>query len=104
MRIGVATGACGRWITANFLMLASLVAFPLTWGGWGSAWPGGAAPPMARRLHGGTTHRSGRRDPVGADPDVRTARLQWRRTVRQADLLADLRAERATLVQAVQRR
>jgi hypothetical protein len=32
---------------------------------------------------------------------VQSARLQWRRTVRDSDLLADLRSERAALVEVV---
>ena len=90
--------------TANFMMLASLVTFPLTWAGWGYA-----------------ARRAGRRHPwrlaFVAGPltgqaavqawellqDIRSARVHWRRTVRHADVLADLRAERAALVDAVGR-
>jgi glycerol-3-phosphate O-acyltransferase/dihydroxyacetone phosphate acyltransferase len=87
---------------ANFRLLASLVAFPVTWVGWGF---------VARRVR--VRHPFGfalLAGPVTGHAavvtwekwqDVRTARLQWRNTARDQDLLSYLRSERAAVVAAV---
>jgi hypothetical protein len=87
---------------ANFMMLASIVTFPTTWLVWGF---------VGRRLGLRRPFRvafvvgpvTGQAAVVSWERfrAVRSARLQWRRTVRDRDLLADLRSERAALVEAV---
>jgi glycerol-3-phosphate O-acyltransferase / dihydroxyacetone phosphate acyltransferase len=87
---------------ANFRLLASLVAFPVTWVGWGF---------VARRLR--VRHpfalavlagpATGHAAVVTWEKwqDVRTARVQWRNTVSDRDLLSYLRRERTAVVEAV---
>jgi glycerol-3-phosphate O-acyltransferase / dihydroxyacetone phosphate acyltransferase len=85
----------------NVLMLASIVAFPLTWLGWGVlARPRLRHPWRATLLAG----------PLGGYAAlacweqldrVRHAKLQWRRMRRSTDLLDGLREQRAAVVNAV---
>ena len=52
--------------TANFLVLASLVTFPLTWVGWGYVARRRTAPSVAPRVHRRPDQRAGRRAGLGA--------------------------------------
>jgi 1-acyl-sn-glycerol-3-phosphate acyltransferase len=87
---------------ANFRLLASLVAFPITWTGWGFAVrrAGVRHPWLAAFLGGPLT---GHAAVVTWEKlqNVRTARVQWRHTRREAAVLDELRAERADVVAAV---
>jgi hypothetical protein len=87
---------------ANFELLASLVAFPLTWVGWGflaRRWR--ARRPFALALLAGPI--TGHAAVVSWEKwqDVRTAQVQWRNTARDDDLLTYLRNERAAVASAV---
>lgn len=102
VKVAVATRKLRPVDMANFQMLASLVAFPVTWAGW--AYVGRRVGVRASfRLAFVVGPASGHAAVVTWEKfrDVRSAQLHWRRTVRHTDLLADIRAERATLVSAV---
>jgi 1-acyl-sn-glycerol-3-phosphate acyltransferase len=87
---------------ANFMILASIVTFPTTWLVWGfvGRHVGLRHPFRVAFLAGPIT---GQAAVVSWERlrAVRSARLQWRRTVRDSDLLADLRSERSALVEIV---
>jgi hypothetical protein len=85
----------------NMLMLSSLVAFPLTWLGWGLLGRRRLRHPWRAVLVAG---------PVGGYAAlacweqldrVRHAKLQWRRLRRSRDLIDGLRDQRAAVVGAV---
>ena len=87
---------------ANFRLLASLVAFPITWAGWGYAgFALGLRRPWLAAFVGGPL--TGHAAVVTWEKlqNVRTARVQWRNTLRDADVLAELRSERDDVVDAV---
>ena len=88
--------------TANFLVLASLVTFPLTWAGWGYLGRrAGLRHPWRLAFTAGPL--TGQAAVLAWEllQDSRTARVQWRRTLHHSDVLADLRADRADVVEAV---
>ena len=72
---------------ANFQMLASLVAFPVTWAAWGLRRPPRFRHPPAVAAVAFVVGPLTGQAAVGLwekYQDVRTAKLQWRRTVRHA--------------------
>lgn len=88
--------------TANFMMLASLVTFPLTWAGWGYlARRRGLRHPWRTAFLAGPLTGQAAVQAWELLEDIRSARVHWRRTVHHTDVLADLRAERAAVVDAV---
>jgi 1-acyl-sn-glycerol-3-phosphate acyltransferase len=86
---------------ANTLMLASMIAFPLTWLGWVLLARRHLAHPWRAVLVAGPAGGYAALACWEKLDRVRRAKLQWRRVRRSSDLLEGLREERAAVVQAV---
>ena len=102
VRVAAARRPMERVSRANFTLLVSMVAFPLTWLGWGlfGRRLGLRRPWRVALLAGPVCGHAAVAwyEQVSA---VRSARLRWRRTTTLADVLDDVRAQRAVVVEAV---